>query len=74
MNMRDLELLESVEQKFLRGDAEYIAHLRALHDELTVIKQELHKLVTLFPGRNGKPEDDWIINHPEAQKSDWEGI
>lgn len=58
MNMRDLELLESVEQKFLRGDAEYIEHLRSLHTELVMLRKEIdamqHKmnamLLTINPG------------------------
>lgn len=85
MNEADIEALENRARRFIEGEKSYMEHLRALQDELRQMRREIEASrrttqeilrwveVPKTPRWDEVP-DEVILAHPEAQKSEWEGV
>lgn len=71
MNDADFEYLNARVKRFMAGEEEYMAHLRALQDELRRMREEIEAMrVQLLPWV--EIPDEAILAHPEAQRIEWE--
>ena len=70
MNDADFEYLENRVKRFMAGEPTYMAHLRALQEELRQIREEIARSRCACRTWDEIP-DEAILAHPEAQAEEW---